>query len=155
MITRRFELLKEANRNAGLSKPQVSKITRSKYWGELACMDSQMQIDRDFVRFQHHLATLPSKAPKAVLAIEQVASGNNDDKQAAPFRTKYGSLSLSGALPNVNFKIDDLDEYEFVQRQRAFLYDPLHIKGSSQFKSFSTQVGFASLGHATGQGSRV
>jgi len=54
-------------------------------------------------------------------------------------------LSLSGAHPNNNFKIDDIEEYEFVQKQRAFLYDPLHIKNSNQFKSFSSLVGFGSM----------
>ena len=59
-------------------------------------------------------------------------------------KTKYGSLALCGAHPN-NFKIDDIAEYEFVQKQRAYLYDPLYIKGSSQLKSFSSQVGFGSF----------
>ena len=44
-----------------------------------------------------------------------------------------------------DFKIDDLKEYEFVQRQRAYLYDPNYLKGSSQFKTFSSMVGFGSF----------
>lgn len=30
-------------------------------------------------------------------------------------------------------------------RQRAYLYDPLYIKASNQFKNFSTQVGTGSF----------
>lgn len=58
--------------------------------------------------------------------------------------TKYGSLHLSAAHPN-NIRIDDYREYEFVQRQRAYLYDPAYLKGSQQLKSFSSQVGLQAL----------
>ena len=73
--------------------------------------------------------------------------GSKAQDKSQGFRTKYGALTLSGAHPN-NFKIDDINEYEFVQKQRAYLYDPLHIKGSNQIKSFSSQVGFGSFIHS-------
>ena len=65
----------------------------------------------------------------------KVLNSNPQDKQSE-FKPKYGSLSLSSQTPN-NFKIDDLQEYEYVLRQRACLYDPQYIKNSAQFKSFA------------------
>lgn len=59
---------------------------------------------------------------------------------------------MSAAHPN-NIRIDDYREYEFVQRQRAYLYDPAYLRGSHQLKSFSSQVGLQALisGHSKGQ----
>ena len=149
MISKRFELLKLAN-----PKAKNMKIQRTRFWGELPQVDSQMQIDRDFVRFKHQQQVLPKKPVIRPFVVEPVIN-TNDDRQPTPFKTKYGSLCLSSAQPNVNFKIDDIEEYEYVQRQRAFLYDPLHIKNSTQFKSFCTQVGFESLGQGTLEKSQV
>jgi hypothetical protein len=107
------------------------------------------------VKYKHQEARLPSQPLRREFQIEHAAPNVNDDRAVGQFKTKYGSLSLSGAHPNITFKIDDLDEYEFVQRQRAFLYDPLHIKGSTQFKGFSTLVGLEGLSWTTGDANKI
>jgi hypothetical protein len=112
-------------------------------------------VDKDYTRFTFFENRLPfeSKQVEPFFSVEPIADRQkNQDKvgsktetlQPEQFKTKYGSLALCGAHVN-NFKIDDIKEYEFVQKQRAYLYDPLYIKGSAQFKSFSSQVGFGSF----------
>ena len=127
-----------------------------KYWGELKDSVSQYQMDKDYSQYRFHERLLPNEVitKEPFFFVESnygagAMSSKTGERGGAPaltvpFVTKYGSLNLCGAHPN-NFKIDDVREYEFVQRQRAYLYDPLHIKGSAQFKSFSSQVGFGSF----------
>jgi hypothetical protein len=98
------------------------------------------------------LSKLP---PKPIFQVEHTQTDQQDARHAqnrlefqenglTQLPTKYGSLHLSAAHPN-NIRIDDYREYEFVQRQRAFLYNPAHLKGSHQLKSFSSQVGLQAL----------
>ena len=90
-----------------------------------------MQIDKDFVDYKSLEHQLPAETLEPVFIVESTNTKDPGEK-SQPFKSKYGTLNLCGAHLN-NFKItkEDLKEYEFVQKQRAYLYDPIHIKGSN------------------------
>lgn len=97
-----------------------------KYWGELKDSVSQSQIDKDYYQYRYYQRLMPKEViiqepyffVEPIYGMGMSSKQNDKDKGTGiivPFVTKYGSLNLCGAHPN-NFKIDDIREYEFVQR---------------------------------------
>ena len=81
------------------------------YWGELKYGDSQEQINKDYVSYKQVERMVPLKKQEPIFTVESLL--NKDQEKQVPFKTKYGTLNLCGAHQN-NFKIDDIEEYEFV-----------------------------------------